>query len=311
MYNGGERVSVSQVGNGENIDGIICLERALALSFIFYSLYEREEVIIDIKIIVLGCGGTGGHFLAGLGEFLKSYSSRSNYWNLVLCDGDIVEEHNLKNQAFVASDVGKNKALVMQEGLCEAFGLDMSSIKCYGYIDSVTELLQFCKEDSLNMIVGCVDNHKARQIMHKVFYSLPSCIYIDSGNDYESGQIVTGLRLYGKDYRPPRGFYFPDVLTDKTPTDRELGCGVVNSHSPQHIVTNKKAANILLGFVSWFMQEGFANVTGSLKEVMALAEHCGMTSFRAFPPKDAYEKFSAFEAKCPCREEVMGDEFDY
>ena len=264
-----------------------------------------------INIVVVGCGGTGGHFLPGLGEFLKSMEGSSVGWKLTLCDGDIVEEHNLKNQAFVQYDVGKNKAMVMQEGLVEAFGLDGKNISCRGFIDSETELLDLCRGDVTTLLIGCVDNHKARQVMHRAFYALNSVIYIDSGNDYNSGQIVVGLRHCGRDFRPPRGYYFPDVLTDRTPTDRELGCGVVNVHSPQHIVTNKMAANILLSFVTWFLSEGIAHLTLNSADVMKLAEQCGMITFKAFPPAEAYVRSVAFEERCPCKEEVIGSEFDF
>lgn len=267
--------------------------------------------MLDMDIYIVGCGGTGGHFIAGFGEFLKSFKSTAIGWRLTLCDGDIVEEHNLDNQAFVRADVGKNKALVMQEGLEEAFGL--KGVRAYGYIDSPADLKGLMDVDKyqLTVIVGCVDNHKARQTMHRVFYDCPNCVYIDSGNDFSAGQICTGVRLHGRDYRPPRGYYFPDVITDRTPTDRELSCGTVNAHVPQHITTNKKAANILLAFMSWFCQEGFKYVTTDLNDILKFCRECGMTTFKAFPPREAYERFLPFEEQCPSREEVMGDAFAF
>jgi hypothetical protein len=196
----------------------------------------------------------------------------------------------------------------MREGLVEAYGLNEDSILSYGYIDSEYELLSMLQGGDVAIIVGCVDNHRARQTMHRVFYSLPSCIYIDSGNDFASGQICVGLRVHGRDYRPPRGFYFPDVMTDRTPTDRELGCGVVNTHSPQHIVTNKTAANILLAFVTWFLQEGFSHISGCTADILKLADQCGMITFKAFPPAESYVRSVAFLEKCPSKEEVMADD---
>lgn len=271
---------------------------------------------MHVHFIIVGCGGTGGHFIAGLGEFLKSYKNPGIYWDITLCDGDVVEEHNLDNQCFVTEDIGRGKAQVMADGLQDAFGIPFESIKTYGYIDSPNDLSALYNDsrgysDDVIILCGCVDNNKARQIMHKFFYASRNIIYVDSGNDFSCGQVVVGVRFNNTDVTPPRGYYFPDVLTDKTPTDRELGCGVVNAHAPQHISTNKKAANIMLAFLSWSLQEGIALIGhygAKLSDWMEYGKQCGMISFCAFPPSQSYERFNAFEEKCPDRTEVMPDE---
>ena len=77
---------------------------------------------MDCDIIVVGCGGTGSHYIKELGRLLYGRYAGGKI-RLTLVDGDVVEEKNLCRQAFLEQDIGRNKAEVMSEILMEAYGI--------------------------------------------------------------------------------------------------------------------------------------------------------------------------------------------
>lgn len=51
---------------------------------------------MDCDLIVIGCGGTGGHYINNLGRFLHSFNYESDFnLKIILVDGDVVEQKNL------------------------------------------------------------------------------------------------------------------------------------------------------------------------------------------------------------------------
>ena len=67
------------------------------------------------SILVVGSGGTGTYFLKEISRFLSGNTAAANMISkMVICDGDIVEEKNLSRQCFSTEDIGRKKAVVMQ-----------------------------------------------------------------------------------------------------------------------------------------------------------------------------------------------------
>ena len=73
-----------------------------------------------VTIHVIGAGGTGSYFLK---EFCRFAQGRKDISEVIIYDGDTVEEKNLSRQCFTVEDVGRNKALVMAEILNAAFDI--------------------------------------------------------------------------------------------------------------------------------------------------------------------------------------------
>ena len=61
------------------------------------------------KIILVGCGG--------IGSVLAELLVRGGFSDLILLDGDVVDESNLQRQIFCSQSVGKNKALALLKRL--------------------------------------------------------------------------------------------------------------------------------------------------------------------------------------------------
>ena len=214
----------------------------------------------EIKIVIVGTGGTGGILSGKIARYLYGKTQSINddsYYELLLIDGDHVEEKNLLRQPFSPDDVGKFKADCLQEAYQEFYGINCASNT--DYIDNVKDFKQLCnfshKYSSVYtvkkhlILIGCVDNHRARQTMDQFFNSAEllenqDILYIDSANEFDWGTVVCGYKDSRGVVAPSRAFFFPDILSSKEKKASELSCGDVNISAPQHFATNEQAALI-------------------------------------------------------------------
>ena len=44
------------------------------------------------------------------------------------------------------------------------------------------------------IIIGCVDNHNCRKILHEIFEEYTDIIYIDAANEFSTGEVVVGIK---------------------------------------------------------------------------------------------------------------------
>ena len=142
---------------------------------------------MNSRILVVGCGGTGGFVAEGLCQLLINSDVP-----LLLIDHDRVEPHNLIRQHFFSGDVGKFKSQALAERLSRQYGRPIAySVYPYTY-DLLSEdlgggLRSFASQ---GIIIGCVDNVAARRsIAEKWGYGN---WWIDAGNGYSSGQVLIG-----------------------------------------------------------------------------------------------------------------------
>ncbi len=204
-----------------------------------------------VKIVMLGAGGTGGHIAPHLYRLLHALERPVE---VIIADGDIVEEKNLVRQNFISCDLGRNKAQVLAERYASAFGMEIQYIPDFVETEEkLTALLKprfsYATPETLIILIGAVDNNKSRQLCHNVFNKSDNLIYIDSGNGEFTGQVVCGIRRKGKTYYKPVGEVYPDILedTDKFPT--ELSCAEASVSAPQSIAANIMAATAVVSYI--------------------------------------------------------------
>lgn len=238
--------------------------------FIGGSLMANKKILHETKIVVVGTGGTGGILSGKLARYI--YGKTSNlanldYYELILIDGDRVEEKNIARQPFSKDDIGRYKADCLQEAYKEFFDINCTSNT--DFIDDCDEFSKICKytkkfSSSYTVkrhliIIGCVDNHRARQTMDKFFYlaDVPAnndILYIDSANEFDWGTVICGYKDHEGIKIPPRSFFFPDILKSKEKKASELSCGEVNVSAPQHFATNEQAALLCFTAIINFME---------------------------------------------------------
>ena len=210
------------------------------------------------NIIIIGCGGVTSWLIAPLVKLLNGCEHQPN---LVLVDGDTIEERNLERQWFGEDDIGKNKASAMHEK-------NMAS-----YEGVTTPLEQYFTDGAqmpvsgMSLFLGCADNHAARRAILSTVDREGGWAII-AGNEYtESEAYYYEARLRGSEADPR--IYYPAILTDNTgdPT-RPAGCtGLAAIAAPQLVLANFSAANHLLWLLYHHFVERPSN-SGYLMEFM-------------------------------------------
>lgn len=147
--------------------------------FIHHNLLSGE-----VKVAVVGAGGTGSHLINGLVQLHTAMLALGHPGGLdvTVFDDDIVSESNVGRQAFIWSDIDKHKATVLVSRLNLAFGLNWKAAP--QRIDDNTPLRSF------DLVIGCVDNRAARACIHA--NAARDAYYLDLGNRLNDGQVVLG-----------------------------------------------------------------------------------------------------------------------
>lgn len=251
---------------------------------LFNKEYNTLKKRLIPVVVQIGVGGTGSNLSQQVAQMLRNYPTSSHY---VLSDPDQVEEKNLNNQLFTKGNINKPKAEVLAKRYSSAY-----QIPVYSYTDSFIESVEditklFNTGDFSNItyqdailpiLIGCVDNHYSRQIMHEFYKSNGTIIYIDSGNEtavvpedfpsremkdwtesekenYHSsgwtGQVVCGMKIRGKQFLEPVAEVYPDILEEKDSiAPSTLSCEELSSSDPQRLLTNRMASMAMSSFLS-------------------------------------------------------------
>ncbi len=196
-------------------------------------------------LTIVGCGGTGAAVARSVARMVYDMrEARMHTPRVVLIDPDRVERHNVGRQLFSEADVGQPKAQVLMRRFNLALGLSMTAI-----CEPVDAERHF--ERWGNLIVGCVDNHLARQTLAQV----SDAVWVDAGNHASAGQVVIGntgerdrvlRQLDGRDgkvgYLPHAGLLFPALLepdADAEPTPQPTqSCAELVAARSQELLVN-------------------------------------------------------------------------
>jgi PRTRC genetic system ThiF family protein len=205
-------------------------------------------------ITIVGCGGTGTAVARSVARMVYDMrEARLHTPQVVLIDPDMVESTNIGRQLFTPADLGQPKAQVLMRRFNLALGLNMTAI-----CEAVDAERHF--ERWGNLIVGCVDNHLARQELAKV----SGALWIDAGNHASSGQSVIGntgdrdlvLRhLDGRDgkvgYLPHAGLLFPALLEPEVEpaSQPQQSCGELVAARAQELTINDWMAVVTAQYI--------------------------------------------------------------
>ena len=199
-------------------------------------------------VAIVGTGGTGGNLVPLVSRMLSATYLDTT---LLLIDGDRVEDKNLKRQPFTKKDVGmkKSRALVMKVGATYDCKVRYSD----NFILSVSDLDVLLDEYVCPIVVGCVDNHKARKVLHEWFDKTGDCVYIDVANEDSWGDCFVSFKILDKKLFKTRGDMFPEVLLESNRSVIEMSCEETANESPQQLKTNSMAANVVFNALDSIM----------------------------------------------------------
>ncbi|MCH8552512.1 MAG: PRTRC system ThiF family protein [Natronospirillum sp.] len=149
-------------------------------------LSAREPV----QIILVGAGGTGSEMLARLVKMhFRLTALDMPGLHVTVLDPDVVSEANVGQQNFWPSDVGLPKAQLLVERYNCAAGLGWGYGNCAFSPDILGEH-QINGPAGGAILITCTDSPELRWEIGQ--FDLGSMLWIDSGNDRASGQVVLG-----------------------------------------------------------------------------------------------------------------------
>lgn len=153
-----------------------------------FSMSTEPFTLGRVRIIQVGCGGTGSYIVPAICQYIST-SIHKDTAEIILVDGDIVEQKNLVRQRFIAQDLGRNKAEVLAERYSSAFGVNIKSLAEYLDPEKHASVLSD-NNGAPTIVIGAVDNHNARLKIASIVSNLYGrAISIDTGNGMWNGQV--------------------------------------------------------------------------------------------------------------------------
>jgi PRTRC genetic system ThiF family protein len=183
---------------------------------------------------------------------------------IFIIDYDRVAKKNLLRQNFYPQDIGKFKAQVIAERYARIYGRKIAfSINPFKP-DMISQYWGNNMGEALvgnALIIGCVDNHTGRIAMNAAISHSLSW-WLDTGNGYNSGQVLIGnvpqaelMResFDGKTYllkrAPAPSLQAPSLLQPPTKTIKRDDCAEAIEDNRQSQVINQAMAVLILEFV--------------------------------------------------------------
>lgn len=234
-----------------------------------------------MKFIVVGIGGTGSYLTNNLINYLGVFKKVEH--QIVLVDGDVLEERNLLRQGFLKRDIGKNKAEALKERFEKVLPEHITVESRAGFINSMKDLEDIVGDSTDVTIISCVDNNMARYRILMAQYKMFSesqgkkrFIFVDAGNEEWHGQVLVNLLKKGKaspiEYEEGK-FIFRGVeeghrlstifdSNDKwietlSKGEHELSCEEITEAAPQNIVTNMTSAFGIIYMLNKAIEKGY------------------------------------------------------
>jgi len=158
----------------------------------------------EVRVLVVGCGGTGSAFVGGLPYLHQALVARGHPGGLhvTVLDGDTISPTNCVRQPFSRSEVGLNKAVVLVNRLNMFWGLRWEAVPAH--LTPGIHISRGHSGDDLraHIVVGCVDTRAARATIRDAVANWSTVSYcLDLGNNADSGQFILGEPLNERNRR--------------------------------------------------------------------------------------------------------------
>ncbi len=143
-----------------------------------------------VRVLVVGCGGTGSAVAAGLPYLHQAMiaSGHPGGLQVTLMDGDTISPTNCVRQPFSRSETGLHKVVVLVNRLNVFWGVDWEAVPAH--------LGPHDKIDRADIVIGCVDTRAARAAIQAATSNESDVDYwLDVGNNADSGQFILGEPL--------------------------------------------------------------------------------------------------------------------
>lgn len=219
-----------------------------------------QNPIDPIKIVIIGCGGTGSEFARRLARIAYiSDKVHNNALQVTIMDPDTVSVANMGRQLFFKADEHRYKSDIMVERINRSYGLGWNSIP-----QTHRKLAGWG-----NIIITCVDSALARR---EIAFTLRSVfsqkaqrrewgtyLWIDTGNDFNRGNVImTGFADINKTKLPDPLDIFGEINdTEDTPS-----CSLAEAIGKQHPMINDMVALLAADLLLEVLTKSYIDKSG-------------------------------------------------
>jgi PRTRC genetic system ThiF family protein len=234
-------------------------ELVMEIHRIHPELLERQ-----VRVLAVGCGGTGSAVVAGLPYLHQSLVAHGHPGGLhvTVVDGDTISPANCVRQPFARSEIGLKKAIVLVNRLNLFWGLKWEAVPVY--LQPGTIISRGYSGDDLraHIVVGCVDTRAARAVIcDAVGQSSRVSYVVDAGNIADSGQFIMGEPLNERNRRSRLRLrmapeLFPEIADPSLDNDGEPSCSAVEALERQSPFVNSTLAQHALALLARLFRYG-------------------------------------------------------
>jgi PRTRC genetic system ThiF family protein len=247
-------------------------------------LLERQ-----VRVLVVGCGGTGSAVVAGLPYLHQSLNARGHPGGLhvTVLDGDIISPTNCVRLPFARSEIGLNKAIVLVNRLNLFWGLKWEAVPINLQPGCAISGGYHSEELRAHIVIGCVDTRTARAAIRDAVSSLSTVsYYLDLGNNADSGQFVLGEPLNQRNRRSRVRLrtvaeLYPEIVDPVFDSDGEPSCSAVEALERQEPFVNPTVAQHALALLARLFRfgeityhGGFINLASGVASVLRIDPRC-------------------------------------
>ena len=222
-------------------------------------LLERQ-----VRVLVVGCGGTGSAVVGGLPYLHQSLVAHGHPGGLhvTVVDGDTISPTNCIRQPFARSEIGLNKAIVLVNRLNLFWGVKWEAVPAH--LRTGTFISRSYSGDDLraHIVLGCVDTRAARAVIRDAVVKGSMVSYwLDLGNNADSGQFILGEPLNERNRRAKLrlrsvGDLFPEIVDASLDNDGEPTCSSVEALERQEPFVNSTLAQHALALLARLFRYG-------------------------------------------------------
>jgi len=240
----------------------------------------HEELLRrEVRIMVVGCGGTGSAILGGLPYLHQALVAWGHPQGLqvTVMDGDTISAVNCVRQPFCSSEVGMNKAIVLVNRINLFWGLGWQAIPQALTPQTLAPAYAGYNERHLrpDVVIGCVDTRAARAVIAKSVAGPSATGYwLDHGNHATGGQFVLGEPQNARNKRSrlrlrTAAELYEELLNPDLDDDDEPSCSAIQALDKQEPFVNAALAQHALALLARlfrygqiFHHGGFVDVAG-------------------------------------------------
>ena len=220
-----------------------------------------------VRVLVVGCGGTGSAIIGGLPYLHLSMRAQGHPCGLrvTVMDGDTISPANSVRQPFSRAELGLNKAIVLVNRLNIFWGLDWEAVP-----ENLTERHDIRQTD---IVIGCVDSRAARAVIELQTTHNSAVHYaLDIGNSESSGQFILGEPLNALNRRSRTRLrtaaeLFPEIIDAMLDNDGQPSCSAIEALERQHCFVNTVLAQHALALLARLFRYGQISHHGAFVDV--------------------------------------------